>query len=73
MPRKRNRSRAARSQEVLLQLCRAEALAREARTLLHGAGAFRSYAKAQRLLASIGGALRHTERLRHRSADAEGP
>jgi len=73
MPRERKRSRAARSQEVLLQLHRAEALARETRTLLRGAGALRSYPKAKRLVASIGGAIRHAERLHHESADAEMP
>jgi hypothetical protein len=72
MPRERQRSRV-RSQEDLLQLCRAEALARETRTLLHGAGALRSYEKAKRLLASIGGAIRHVERLQHRPAEAERP
>jgi len=72
MPRKRKRSHV-RSQEVLLQLRRAEALARETRTLLRGAGALRSYEKAKRLLASIGGAIRHAERLQHTPAEAERP
>jgi hypothetical protein len=72
MPRESKRSRV-RSQQVLLQLRRAEALARETRTLLRSAGALRSYAKAKRLLASIGGAIRHAERLQHRPAEAERP
>jgi len=73
MRRKGMLSRTARSQEVLVQLRRAHSLAREARTLLRGAGALRSYEKAKRLLASIGGAIRHAERLQHRPEEPERP
>jgi hypothetical protein len=73
MRRRKKSSRPARSQKVLLQLRRADALAREARTLLREAGALRSYEKAKRLLASIGGAIRHAERLQHRPAEPERP
>jgi hypothetical protein len=73
MRRKKMLSSTARSQEVLAQLRRAHSLVREARALLRGAGALRSYDKAKQLLASIGGAIRHAERLQHRPAEPERP
>jgi hypothetical protein len=55
-----------RPNQTLADLRRAEALAQETRTLIREAGALRSYLTARRLVALIGGAIRHAERLQAR-------